>query len=112
MENYAWQKNHAVVLRMYYCERIFLTSTAMATAFTMTNLFYIRKNYFAMTARSRIMPTWKYWALLNGIVIPILLRPLTIPEMKQQWVKRVKMGKYLYTMYHLDEPEAVAQKAE
>ena len=84
----------------------------MATAFTLTNLFYIRKNYFAATARSRIMPTWKYWAMLNGLLIPLLLRPLTIPEMKQQWKKRVTMGKFLYTLYHLDEPEAAEVKAE
>ena len=112
MENYEWRKNAAVVLRMYYCERIFLTSTAAATAFTLCNLFYVRKNYFAKTCAARILPTWKYWFLLNGLLIPLLLRPLTIPEMKQQWKKRVTMGKYLYTLYHLDEPEPVAEKAE
>lgn len=96
---------------MYYSERVFLTTSGFALAFTATNLFYIRKNYFANLARARLLPTFKYWALINFITIPILLRPLTMDEMKQQWRKRLVMGKYLYTLYHMESPEQLAARA-
>ena len=102
MEEYDWQKNQAVVQRMYYSERTLQTTTGFALAFTATNMLYIKKNYFAELARSRIFPTWKYWAIFNSVVIGLLLRPLTVPEIKQQWRKRRVMGKYLYSLYHLD----------
>lgn len=47
METYEWQKNKAVVDRLYYSERILTTSTLFAGFYTATNLLYIRKNYFA-----------------------------------------------------------------
>jgi len=112
MENYDWEKNRAVVLRMYYSERIFLTSTMFASAFTLVNMFYMQKNYFANVCRGRILPTWKYWALLNVLTIPVLLRPLTKDEMRIQWRKRLLMGKYLFTMYHMDDPDAKPEGAE
>ena len=76
MDTYEWQKNAAIVLRMYYAERVLETTTAAATVFTATNLLYIKKNYFADLARSRIVPTWKYWGIFNAVVIGMLLRPL------------------------------------
>ena len=47
METYEWQKNKAVVDRLYYSEIILLNSTYLAVACSATNLLYIRKNYFA-----------------------------------------------------------------
>ena len=89
---------------MYYAERVFVTSTALCGTFTMINLFYIKKNYFANACRARIVPTWKYWSILNLVTLPLLLRPLTKEEIQIQWHKRKLMGKYIYTLYHLDGP--------
>lgn len=108
MDNYEWQKNKAVVDRMYYSERVLLTSSLFATFSTAANLVFIRNNYFADKARARLIPTLRNWALFNGIVIFMLLRPLTKEEIAQQWKKRVIMGKYLYSLYHLDDPVVVA----
>ena len=102
MENYDWLKNKAVVDRMYYVERVFTTSTIFASFFTAFNMLYIKKGYFADAARSSIPPTWKFWLVTNLAVSTVLLRPLTKEEMAQQWRKRKIMGKYLYTLYHMD----------
>ena len=110
MDQYEWQKNKAVVDRMYYSERVFTTSTIAATGFTAANMIFIRNNYFADIARARLLPTWRNWALFNLITISILLRPLTKAEIKQQWKKRVTMGKYLYTLFHLDPIEEFEDK--
>ena len=109
MDNYEWQKNKAVVDRMYYSERVFTTTTLFASFFTGFNMLYIKKGYFANVARSRILPTWKYWAIVNAVVIPVLLRPLTKEEIAIQWRKRLIMGKYLYTLYHMDPIEEVSK---
>ena len=109
MENYEWEKNKAVVDRMYYTERVLLGTTLFSTFFTAANLLYIKKGYFVDACRARILPTWKYWAIINATVAVVLLRPLTKEEMAIQWRKRLIMGKYLYTMYHMDpieEPKA------
>jgi hypothetical protein len=112
MDNYDWEKNKAIVDRMYYCERVLLATTLFAAFFTSTNMLYIKKGFFAEHARSRLFPTFKYWALINGLTIPVLLRPLTKEEMTIQWRKRLIMGKYLYTLYHMEEyvkPDEVAK---
>ena len=96
---------------MYYVERVFTTSTIFASFFTAFNMLYIKKGYFADAARSRIAPTWKFWLITNLLVSTVLLRPLTKEEMAVQWRKRKIMGKYLYTLYHLD-PVEEAPKAE
>jgi len=90
---------------MYYAENIFKFSTMGLMLFTTCNMFYIKKNYFVAHARAAIGPSLKYYALLNLITIPMLLRPLTRDEITIQWHKRMVMGKYLYTMFHLDGPE-------
>ena len=102
MDNYEWQKNKAVVDRMYYSERIFTTTTLFASFFTAANVVFMRNNYFANTARARLLPTWKWWAIINVVGISTLLRPLTKDEIAIQWRKRKNMGKYLYTLFHLD----------
>ena len=102
MDNYEWQKNKAVVDRMYYSERVLMGTTIFATFSTVANMVFIRNNYFADRARARIVPTWRNWAVFNAVVIAMLLRPLTMDEINQQWKKRLIMGKYLYTMFHLD----------
>jgi hypothetical protein len=47
METYAWQKNKAVVDRLYYSERILEGTTFAAGGFTAIDSMFIFKNYFA-----------------------------------------------------------------
>ena len=108
MDNYAWQKNEAVTKRMYYAERVFTSTTLAATFWTAANMVLVRNNYFASMARARIMPTWRNYFLFNAVAIGMLLAPLTKEEIATQWRKRVVMGKYLYTLYHLQSPEELA----
>ena len=102
MESYEWQKNKAVVDRLYYSERILGGSTLFALGFTAVNMLYIQKNYFAEVVRPRIPKVWGYWAVGNAVTLFLLLRPLTKDEIAVQWRKRKIMGKWLYTLYHLD----------
>ena len=111
MDKYEWQKNKAVVDRLYYSERVLEGSTLAAAAFTAANMVFIRNNYFADKARARIFPTWRNWAILNFLTITLLTAPLTKEEIRVQWRKRLIMGKWLYTLYHLDEPESEAHGA-
>ena len=109
MDNYEWQKNYAVVNRMYYSERVLTTTTIAATMFTAANLTFMRNSYFASTMRARFIPTWTAYIAFNVVLINMLLWPLTNSEIQQQWNKRKIMGKYLYSVFHLEE-EAPAAK--
>ena len=109
METYEWQKNKAVVDRLYYSERILLGSTIFAVGYSATNLLFVQKNYFANTMRARIPKVWTYWALGNALALFVLLRPLTQDEIAVQWRKRQVMGKWLYSLFHL-EPIEEAKK--
>ena len=111
MDNYDWQKNKAVVDRMYYSERVFTTTTLAATFFTAANMVFVRNNYFANVARARILPTWRNYLIFNTVVIALLLKPLTKEEIQIQWKKRLIMGKYLYTLQHFDPVEDVPAEA-
>ncbi len=102
METYEWQKNKAVVDRLYYSERILLGSTLFAGAYTATNMLFIQKQYFANEMRARIPRVWTYWAIGNARALFILLRPLTRDEIAVQWRKRQVMGKWLYSLFHLE----------
>ena len=102
METYEWQKNKAVVDRLYYSERILQGTTIFALGYTATNMLYIKKNYFANEMRARIPRVWTYWAAFNVLALFVLLRPLTKDEIQVQWRKRVTMGKWLYSLFHLD----------
>lgn len=109
MESYDWEKNKAVVDRLYYSERIFVNSTLFAGMYTACNLLYIQKNYFSSTMKARIPKIWTYWAIGNAVALFILLRPLTKDEIAVQWRKRQVMGKWLYSLFHL-EPIEEAKK--
>ena len=102
MESYEWQKNKAVVDRLYYSEQIVTYSTLAAASYTGINLLYIQKNYFANEMRARIPRVWTYWALFNVVSLFVLLRPLTKNEIQVQWRKRLSMGKWLYSLFHLE----------
>lgn len=47
MESYTWQKNKAIVDRLYYSERILGGSTIIASFATAVNLLFMKKGYFA-----------------------------------------------------------------
>jgi len=52
--------------------------------------------------KARIPRTWAYWAIGNAIALFVLLRPLTKEEIAVQWRKRLIMGKWLYSLFHLE----------
>mmetsp|Transcript_38413 Transcript_38413/g.27832 ORF Transcript_38413/g.27832 Transcript_38413/m.27832 type:complete len:111 (+) Transcript_38413:41-373(+) len=104
MDNYAWQKNRAVVDRMYYTERVFTTTTLFASMYTATSMLYMKLGYQSNIMRARIPPVWMYWAATNAVVAFIMLKPLRSEEIAAQWHKRQSMGKYLYSTFHLDGP--------
>ena len=65
----------------------------------------MRNNFFAARAKSYILPTWKWWAIINVCTVAVLQYPLTQDERQRQFRKRITMGKWLYTLWHLDDPE-------
>ena len=52
--------------------------------------------------RARIPRVWTFWAISNVVALFILLRPLTRQEIEVQWRKRLLMGKWLYSLFHLE----------
>ena len=76
MDNYEWIKNKAIVDRMYYTERVVQTTTFFAAAFTSVNMLYVRNGFFAGRSRSYIMPTWKWWAIINVCTVAVLQFPI------------------------------------
>ena len=110
MDEYAWQKNKAVVDRMYYTERVVQGTTFAAVCFTTVNLLFIRKNFFAAKMRARLMPTFKAWAITNVVSVAVLQAPLTSDERNIQLRKRLLLGKWLYTLFHLEPMTAPEKK--
>ena len=110
MDNYEWQKNKAIVDRMYYSERVVQTTTFFALAFTAVNMLYVRNGYFAARSKSYILPTWKWWAITNVATVSVLQFPIFQKEREIQLRKRIIMGKWLYTLWHLDDPEQEQQQ--
>ena len=106
MDNYKWQLNKAVVDRLYYSERVVETTYGACAFFTGINMLYIKKGYFAPAMRTRLLPCWLYATGFNAVICFILLKPLRQEEIQIQMKKRINMGKWLYSVYHLDEPEA------
>ena len=80
MESYEWEKNRAVVDRLYYSERVLMGTTIFAGFYTASNLLFIQKNYFADIMRARIPRTWMWWGVINAVTLFVLLRPLTKEE--------------------------------
>ena len=103
MDTYEWQKNRAIVDRLYYCERLWENTFLAAGMFTATNMLYIKQGYFANKMRARIAPTWMYVIGFNTVISFILLKPLRPDELKTQIRKRLAMGKWLQGTFHLDE---------
>jgi len=73
-----------------------------AAGATATNLLFIKRGFIVDKARARIPKTWIYWGAFNAVCLFVLLRPLTKDEISVQWRKRKLMGKWLYSLYHLD----------
>ena len=102
MDTYEWQINNAIVTRLYYTERTWETTYGFCTAFTLTNMLYIRKGYFAPMMRKRLLPCWAAATAFNLGITFILCKPLRMEEIQQQLKKRILMGKWLFSMFHLD----------
>ena len=68
----------------------------------MTNMLYIKKGYFAPVMRQRLLPIWLYTTAFNGAISFMLLRPLYKDEIQVQLRKRMIMGKWLYSLFHLE----------
>ena len=50
--------------------------------------------------------------MFNSVCLFVLLRPLQKEEISMQWKKRMNMGKWLYSLYHLDVPLPGLEEAE
>ena len=92
MDTYEWQKNFAIVNRIYYAENCIKYSTLAAGGYTAMNMVMIRNNYNKIAATASLLPVWKRWAVMNVVVIAVLLKPLTRFEIEQQFRKRLHMG--------------------
>ena len=104
MDEYDWQKNQAIVLRLYYTERTWETTCFFAGLYTMVNYTFMRRNYFKNLARTRIAPCWAYAMGINFITTFVMVKPLDWKEeVVPQVRKRVGMGKWICSTYHLDE---------
>ena len=103
MDTYEWQKNFAIVNRLYYTERLWETTVFAAGCYTAANLVFIRQNYFANLAKARLFPIWFKVIGFNTLITFILLKPLTRDEIRVQVNKRFIMGKWLYSTFHLVE---------
>ena len=110
MDRYEWQLNKAIVERMYYSERIVEVTFGFAIMGTLFDLNMIRQNYFVERSKARIPKYWLFAGGFSALSLFILLRPLTSAEIQNQWQKRLKMGKWLTSMYHLE--DVYAPKAE
>jgi len=102
MDTYEWQKNYAIVNRLYYTERLWETTLFGCALYTGINMSFIKEGYFANTMRLRLIPIWGKVAAFNTLITLILLAPLTKEEMRIQTRKRFIMGKWLYSTFHLD----------
>ena len=102
MDTYEWQKNFAIVNRLYYTERLWETTLFATGVYTWANLQFIRKGYFANTMKARVAPIWGKVIGFNCLITFILLAPLQKSEIDVQVKKRFIMGKWLYSTFHLD----------
>ena len=105
MDTYKWQLNKAVVDRLYYTERIWMTTWGFAALYTATNLYFVKRGYFTNLMRSRVAPIWAYPTAFNLVCTFIMIKPLRPEEIKHQMNKRIYMGKWLTStsMLPLDE---------
>merc|ERR1712185_874493 len=55
--------------------------------------------------RQRLLPIWGYFGAANGVLAFLMLKPLTPEERSSQLGKRLIMGKWLYSTFHLDVEE-------
>ena len=111
METYEWKLNECLTNRMYYTERVIETTTMGALTFTAVNQFFASKGYFAGACRARILPTFKWWALLTIPTVFVLQWPITQRERYLLLRKRRVMNKWLYSTFHLEEDENTPRHA-
>jgi hypothetical protein len=102
MDTYEWQKNFAIVNRLYYTERLWETTLFATGLYTWANIMFIRKGYFVNTMKQRVAPIWLKMLGMNTVVTFILIKPLQKEEIDIQIKKRFIMGKWLYSTFHLE----------
>ena len=105
METHEWRKNKAVTDRLYYTEQTLKTFWGFQFFYSWANAIVRAKG---LPGGSVLRPL-KYVLAATVIVPAALLSPLTRFEIEQQWRKRVYMGKFLYTLHHLESAEALAE---
>merc|ERR1712166_1110623 len=64
---------------------------------------YLKKNYCSHIMRGRVLPIWMYTGGFVALNTFVMLKPLRPEELDVQFRKRLIMGKWLYTTYHLGE---------
>ena len=80
MDTYEWQKNFAIVNRLYYTERLWETTLFATGLYTWANIMFIRKGYFVNTMKQRVAPIWLKMLGMNTVVTFILIKPLQKEE--------------------------------
>ena len=106
MDTYEWQKNEAVTKRLYYTEMCLRGTTLFSVAYFFSSMV-VRKH--GLGPGGRTWPVLKWYGIINASVAFAMLSPLTQFEREQAWRKRQLTGKYLYTLYHLESPEQMAE---
>ena len=74
-------------------------------AYSVTNLHYIRKGYLRNVMRQKLLPVWMYWGGFNAFMSFVMLKPLRSEEISVQVSKRLVMGKWLYSTFHLNQAD-------
>lgn len=66
-------------------------------------MLYLKKNYCSAIMRTRVMPIWLYSGAFVALNTFVMIKPLKWEEeVVPQLRKRLIMGKFLYTTFHLD----------
>ena len=89
--------------RVYYTERIVQITFGTAILGTALDLMFLNKGYFVERSRYRLPRYWIFATAISSFSAFVLLKPLTKDEIWNQWQKRVNMGKYLSSLYHLED---------
>ncbi len=100
--SYDWNKNAAIVDRCWYFQYTVWTTTSVLGALALKDLWYIKINFFADRARTRLPKYAAVFLTANMISYWFNLWPLTKEEKRQQWVKFKYVGKLVYGLTFLE----------
>ena len=100
--SYDWNKNAAIVDRCWYFQYTIWTTTTVLGALALKDLVYIKNNFHADKARSRLPTYGMLFVGVNLFSYWFNLWPLTSEEKRQQWVKFKYVGKLVYGLSYLE----------